>query len=104
MDHDTWLEAPYVAEGEAEAEYEAMAEYIDERYEKVTDEVYRDNGEYFRISENGRWDGEDWVDYRCDLDDIEDIKEIVEELESKSNKYLEMYKKAREELKALKGE
>lgn len=100
MDYDTWLEAPYVAQGEAQEEFEAMEEYIDDNYEKVTDEVYRDSdGDLFRISEDGRFDGEEWRDYKHDLNDIEDIKQVVEELESENTSLLATISKLKGKLK-----
>ena len=103
MDYDTWLEAPYVAQGEAQEEFWALQEYIEDTYEKVTDDVYRDSdGDLFKISEDGRFNGEEWADYRYELDDIEEVKEVIEDLESDNASLLATIRELKEKLREAK--
>lgn len=103
MDYDTWLEAPYTSQAEAHEHFEAMQDYIAERYEEVVEDVYRDeHGEYFRISDEGHYDGNDWVAYKDIIDDVGEMKEIAEELEVERDSFGKQLKELKNELKELK--
>ena len=84
MDHDTWLESPYTSAGDAEAEYEAFIEYLDEEYEEVGELgdqlLYTDQEFMFYVSEEDfRFvKHEGWEYKKTELDHSELVSYILE--------------------------